>query len=354
MDWIEYKSKFTYLAKYHNYDDNYIGKCLNYAKTLFDQNLPIIYDLDHLANLVGYNKLYIMKVCNAQNLFYREFKIPKKREGEFRKISEPLPNLKQIQRWILDNILYKVDPSPHAKAYRLGYSIKDNAKFHRKQKTVLTMDIENYFGTIDYRMVFTLFKNLGYSKFISTILSNLCIMDNCLPQGAPTSAMLSNLVTKKIDDDIVYYAKKHKIRYTRYADDLTFSGDIKEDKLIKFVNKILKSYGFIVNENKTRTRYQSQQQEVTGIVVNEKLQAARVYRREFRKNMYYVKAFGLENHLSFLEKNNKKEVYKPINYIYHLLGKANFIKHVNPNEEQINEDIEFLKTLLKSYKSNRA
>src|SRR5699024_8301969 len=234
--------------------------------------------------------------------------------------------IKKIQLWILDDILNMVEPSPFSKGFRKGYSITDNAKFHRKQKKVLSVDIKNYFGTINYNMVYPFFRSLGYSKQVSTMLSNICILEDALPQGSPTSPMLSNLITRQLDNRIGNFAKKKGIRYTRYADDLTFSGDFEEGVVINFVKKVFKEYGFTINEQKTRVRLESQQQEVTGIVVNEKLQASRKYRREFRKKMFFIKKYGLNSHLEHINENDD------IKYLYHLLGTANFIINVNPND----------------------
>ncbi|ANS75288.1 hypothetical protein AWM70_12290 [Paenibacillus yonginensis] len=344
MNWNEYKNKFYYFAKFHNKDDNYINDCINYAEKLFSKNLPVIYDVTHFSYLVGYKESYIMKVANSQSPFYREFLIPKKNKDEYREISEPLPNLKVIQRWILDEILHKLNPSPFSKAFRIGYSIKDNAKYHRKQKLVLNMDIKDYFNSISNDKVFMFFKSLGYSKQVALVLSKLCILDNGLPQGAPTSPMLSNLVTQQIDKRIASFSAKHNLRYTRYADDLTLSGDFDEGFVINCVKRILNSEGFCINEKKTRVRKQNQQQEVTGIVVNEKLQASKKYRKNLRQKMHYIKKYGFEDHISKLEIDNK------IKYLYHLLGTANFILNVNPYDKEAKDSFEYLKQLLFHYK----
>jgi len=340
MKWSTYSERFYHSAKLKDYSDNYIKLSLEYAKVLFDQSLPIIYDQMHLSLLVGYEKEYLIKVSNSPVPFYREFKVPKKNKSDFRVIHEPLPNLKKIQRWILDEILNMVEPSPFSKGFRKGYSIKDNAKFHRKQKKVLSVDIKNYFGTINYNMVYPFFRSLGYSKQVSTMLSNICILEDALPQGSPTSPMLSNLITRQLDNRIGNFAKKKGIRYTRYADDLTFSGDFEEGVVINFVKKVFKEYGFTINEQKTRVRLESQQQEVTGIVVNEKLQASRKYRREFRKKMFFIKKYGLNSHLEHINENDD------IKYLYHLLGTANFIINVNPNDIEVKEHYSYLKELL--------
>lgn len=345
MDWNNYKRNFHHYAKFHNKNDAYIELCLRYAKRLYESRLPVIYDQIHFSKLVGYKLDYLIKVSNSQEPFYREFQIPKKNKDKYRKISEPLPNLKAIQRWILDEILYKLEPSSYSKAFRKGYSIKDNARFHRKQNKVMSMDIQDYFSSITAKSVYSFFRNIGYAKDVSSMIANVCTLNDSLPQGAPTSPMLSNLITIQLDKRIAGYAIKNNIRYTRYADDLSFSGNFDEGKTIKVIKAILKSEGFKINESKTRVRKQNQQQEVTGIVVNEKLQAPRKYRKAFRQNVYYIKKFGLDSHLKFTGEENSE-----IGYLYKLLGMANFILNTNQNDIKVKEDYEYLQTLLSDYK----
>lgn len=344
MNWEEYKSKFYHYAIFIGKSDEYINSCLNYAENLFKNGLPVIYDQQHLSLLVGYKEIYLIKVSNSQELFYREFEIKKKNKIDYRTISEPLPNLKNIQRWILREILNKLEPSEYSKAFRPNYSIKDNAKFHKRQKKVLTIDIKNYFESIGYDKVLVFFRNLGYNKQVSVMLANICTLNNGLPQGAPTSPMLSNLITKKLDRRIAGFTKKQNIRYTRYADDLTFSGDFDEGYVIRFTKSILNSEGFAINDSKTRVRLRNQRQEVTGIVVNEKMQASRSYRRDFRKQMYYIKKYGLDSHVNSIDAGSK------INYLYHLLGMANFIININPNDKETRDNFYYLKELLLKYK----
>jgi RNA-directed DNA polymerase len=344
MNWEEYKSKFYHYASYNGKSKEYIEGCLCYAENLFKRELPVIYDQTHLSLLVGYEEIYLIKVSNSQESFYREFNIPKKNKNEYRTISEPLPNLKNIQRWILREILSKLHPSEYSKAFRPGFSIKDNAKFHKKQKKVLTIDIKDYFGSINYKKVISFFRSIGYSKQVSVMLSNICTLENGLPQGSPTSPMLSNLLTKNLDKRIAGFARKNNIRYTRYADDLTFSGDFEEGKIINFVKTVLNAEGFEVNDKKTRVRTKNQMQEVTGIVVNEKMQAPRNYRRKLRQEMYYINKYGFESHLKKIEKVDI------LSYLYQLLGMANFIINVNPNDIEAKKHYSDLKVLLSIYK----
>ena len=324
MDWKKYKRQFKKLAKHENFDEDYIDKYLNYARILVGKNLPIIYDQVHLSYLVGYDINYLLKASNAQSHFYRHFTIPKK-SGKTRKISEPLPSLKEIQRWILDNILNKVTISEFSKAFIANRSIKDNAKFHVDQKHVLSLDVKDFFPSIKFYSIYNIFSNMGYQKQVSTMLSNLCVLNNCLPQGAPTSPMLSNILCKSIDDRLSKYAILGKIRYTRYADDITFSGNLNVSSIISFVSMVLEENGFKLNQNKTRLMTKNRQQEVTGIVVNQKMQAKREVRRKIRQSIYYINKFGLDSHLD-TTKNDRA------NYINHLKGLANFVLFINPKD----------------------
>lgn len=139
-----------------------------------------------------------------------------------------------------------------AKAFIKKVGLRDNAKFHRNKRVVLNIDLVDFFGTIDFTMVLDLFNNLGYNKSVSVLLSNLCTLRSGLPQGAPTSPMISNMVFLPIDNIIFDYCKPRKIMYTRYADDLTFSGDFDEYEILRFLNHTLKKSHFKINEKRQR------------------------------------------------------------------------------------------------------
>ncbi|MFR1709601.1 MAG: retron St85 family RNA-directed DNA polymerase [Clostridium sp.] len=338
MKWKTYCDEFRKEAFEVNLNETDINEYLEYAKTLFEKELPIIYDQYHLSLLVGYQYEYLLAASNSSEHFYRKFKIPKK-NGDLREISEPLPSLKEIQHWILNEILYKLKVSKFAKAYVKGKSIKENARFHRNQKQVLTLDIKDFFPSIKVFKVIDIFKSIGYCDSVAVMLANLCCLDGSLPQGAPTSATLSNLVMIEVDNLISEFVECNKIRYTRYADDLTFSGDFKINELIIYVKRVLKSNGFRVNNKKTRKLYNYQRQVVTGIVTNQKLQVPKRIRRDLRQQMYYIQKFGLNSHLE-KTKNTKK------NYLRHLLGIANFILFINPKDDEVRGYKEVLKNYI--------
>ena len=242
-------------------------------------------------------------------------------------ISEPLPSLKEIQIWILKNILYKVPVSPFAKAYKPNVKLIENLKFHKKQPKVFTLDLENFFPSIKVKAIEKVFRQLGYSKMISKLLSKLCTRDGALPQGAPTSPYLSNLIFKDADAVLFNFCKQRKIRYTRYADDLSFSGDFDEKELLDKVTQTIEKLDLRINESKTKLMTPNTRQTVTGIVVNEKPQVAFHKRNELRQALHYIKKFGIDEHREYKEINQK-------NYLEHLLGKINFVLQINPRDTE--------------------
>lgn len=338
MKWETYRSKFSYNAYLVGFTPEEVESYLSYAKELFDNHLPILYDQKHLSLLVGFKYEYLLKVSNDPRKFYRKFSIPKKSGGE-REISEPLPNLKEIQLWIMKEILYKCRVSRFAKAYVRNRSIRTNARFHVRQPIVVTLDIENFFGSLRKKGVYGFYKSLGYSIPVSLMLTNLCCINGSLPQGAPTSPALSNLLMRKIDNRIAGFSIKNSIRYTRYADDLTFSGDFSPGMIIKFVKNVLRENYLTINEKKIQIRRPHQRQEVTGVVVNQKIQAPRALRRKLRQSVYYIKKHGLPSHLSHTDNMRA-------NHVHHLLGIANFILFLNPKDQEVLSYVDFLRSRL--------
>ena len=335
MDWEKYSKEFFEKASKEGLSSEQISWSLNYGEKLAKKNLPIIFEPEHLSRLVGVKFEYFQRHYKNPIKFYRGFYIRKK-DGSKRRIFEPLPNLKFIQVWILEEILYKIETNRFIKSYIPKKSIVDNAKFHRGQQLLVNIDIQDYFGAIKDKMVFNFFKELGYNNLVSLYLSKICTLNGSLPQGAPSSPALSNLISAPIDLEIFDFCSLKKIRYTRYADDLTFSGNFNASLLINKVGFILRKYNFEINYKKLRVRRKHQRQITTGIVVNEKLSIPREKKRELRQSVYYIKKFGLSNHLS------KRKIHKD-KYLKHLLGKCYFYISIEPKNKEIRGYIEYLK-----------
>lgn len=184
-------------------------------------------------------------------------------------------------------------------------SIVDNAKAHVNNTCLINMDIKDFFTSIKFYEVYKIFKYYGYTKEISFALTKLCTFQGKLPQGSPTSPVLSNIVCLKLDKRLSLLAKKYNATYTRYADDITFSGGSGIEKVKEICEKILHDEQFEVNMAKTRISYHHERQEVTGLIVNNgQISINRKYKREIYKNLYYCKKYGVNNHLDMIKSNN--------------------------------------------------
>lgn len=323
MDKDLYLKKMKTAIAEAGYDSVYQDACISYAERLYNNNLPVIFDAVHFSRLLGVELDYLHKILFANECFYAQKSIPK-RSGGYRLLEIPALELKSIQRWILDNILKNISVSKFAMGFRDHKSIVDNAKVHLNKQCVINMDIKDFFPSISFEQVFRIFYYFGYTKEVSFFLARICTFKGHLPQGAPTSPYLSNIIALKLDARLSALAKTYQADYTRYADDLTFSGGTKMYKLVGIVHGIVHDEGFRINANKTRIQYKGERQEVTGIIVNgDRVKVNRNYKRELEQQIYYCKKYGVDDHLKKI--GCVKTFYKE-----HLYGKAYFIKMVEP------------------------
>lgn len=329
IDFERYKKWLIAKANQEEYDSDKASFLLDYAFRLNVQNLPIIYNQQHLALLTGTDFHYLLSVSNSTKTNYKLYSIPKK-HGGYRTILEPFPSLKIIQEWILKYILYSnygKCVAKNAKAYIPKISIKDNVRLHCNKQIVLNVDLKNFFGSVTFKMVFQYFRSLGYTKSVAVMLSNLCTCHGSLPQGAPTSPMLSNLIFKQIDDIIFSFCRMNNIIFTRYADDMTFSGDFDSNMLISYLQNILIQHGFHINNKKTKIFRSNQRQLVTNIVVNQTPHVKKQTLRKLRQEAYYISKYGIVNHLQRLNIPSF-----PQYYLSRILGKINYSLFINPKD----------------------
>lgn len=275
------------------------------------------------------NTLYAISNNIEKN--YNVFKI-KKNNGKYRTIYEPYPLLKYIQKQILMNILNNKEVSKYAKAYHKGVSIRENALPHVKKRIILKLDIKDFFENINFYDIYNACFPIEYfPKSIGMLLTYLCTFEEHLPQGAPTSAYISNLVMKDFDEVLGTWCEGKSISYTRYSDDMTFSGDFNPSEIITKVRKMLYKLGLELNNDKFHVINNSSSQNVTGIVVNEKVQTSKRYRKQLRQEIYYIDKYGLKSHL---EKLNIKT--KPEEYLNILYGKILYVLQINCNDKEFN------------------
>ncbi|MGG5460285.1 reverse transcriptase family protein [Clostridium sp. B9] len=305
-----------------SYDYEYIELCVDYAKKLENNNVPIIFDVNHLCKLIGISQFEFFKIYSALKYQYSISSIEKK-SGGIRKLNIPSENLKYIQRWILDNILYNISCCDNVTGFIPSKSTVDNARVYVNKECIVGLDLENFFPTIHFGRVQGMFQRLGYTKHLSIILANLCTYKGELPQGSPASPYIANLVCRKMDYRIVKLCKKIEANYTRYADDITISGNKGIENYICTINKIIKSEGFKSNKKKERVLFQYHSQKVTGIIVNKKLSPPKEMKKYLRQNIYYINKYGLKSHLK------KINCYEKSNFKEHLYGLAYYIKMID-------------------------
>lgn len=296
---------------------------LDYISILLEHNVPIIFDFDHLCQLMGRKKHYMSSVINSSQNHYRKFQI-KKRNGGFRDINTPFPALLEMQYWIYTNILQNIPINSSAHGFAFKKSIITNSKIHSGQKELLKLDLVDFFTSIKINRIIHIFEQVGYTREIAFYLASICTYEEYLPQGAPTSPCLSNIVASKLDNRLIKFARKFGLRYTRYADDLTFSGESIPAKFIEYISDIIISEGFNVNAAKTRLYKKPGKRIVTGIsVIKKELSLPRDYKRQLKLELYFIFKYGFDSHV-------KKEKIRKSNYLLSLLGKINFWISVEP------------------------
>ncbi len=288
------------------------------------------------------NSKYLYHLSITKDKRYKEFSISKK-SGKERKIESPDELLKRVQKLI--NFLLQVifEPYSHysSNGFLFGKGIIRNAKPHINKKYVLNLDIKDFFPSINFRRIKVVLELNPFNlkderERISFLIANICTFKNHLPQGVPTSPILSNIVTQRLDRKLTKECLGLNIKYTRYADDLTFSSNqnILNSSFIKKVEQIVQSENFELNNNKTRLQTSMQRQQVTGLVVNEKLNIKREYLQKVRAMLNNWEKGGL-NYAERIFRNHQPIEKKEYPFKNVLLGHISFIKQIKGAENYI-------------------
>lgn len=295
------------------------------TKKLGQLNLPVWNEAKDLAAFLGISLGQLAWLCYHREVaptdHYSHFSIPK-RSGGTRAISAPRPYLKAAQHAILHNLLIHIPVHQNAAAFLPRKHIGDNAAQHAHTEAggpnvVLRVDLKDFFPSITFNRIAGVFASLGYNQGISTLLALICtesprveatfdgqkshvaLGERFVPQGAPTSPALTNLLCRRLDARLSGMAAHFGFVYTRYADDLVFSSSQNEAQVIllqRGVLKVLDSEGFIVNPDKIAVMRRGARQSVTGLVVNG-TQGARISRRDlkrFRAVLHDIEQNGAE------------------------------------------------------------
>ena len=277
---------------------------------------------------------------------YTHHQITKKSGGK-RNIYEPSPELKKIQKrlnYYLQGYYLLIKPKEvHGFVINPSYletqsNIVENAKPHINKKVILNIDLQDFFPSITSRMVKKLFDSsfFDFDNQIATALTLLTTFEGKLPIGAPTSPVISNFVCAQLDQDLREFSALNLLTYTRYADDLTFSGNNAITKgMISEINSIIQKNHFKMNEKKLRIRTNNRQQIVTGLTVNEKVNVDRKLLKKVRAMIFDLEKNGVSIAAQKHFKLNAPSEELSISFLNRLEGYVNFIGQVRGSEDRV-------------------
>lgn len=314
------------------------------VQRLKTQDLPVLQSAKDVAKAMNISvstlRFLAFSRKNSKISHYKRFKVAKK-SGGYRLISAPMPKLKRAQHFILEHILNKVSVHANAHGCVLGKSILSNATPHVKKAVVINQDLKNFFPSITYKRIKGVFKSLGYSEHVAVIFALLCSEpkildvsllgenyfaqsgDRFLPQGSPCSPAITNVLCKKMDYRLEGLAKKYGFIYSRYVDDITFSGDQEQlsqiTSVLKYSKKIVSGENFTLHPDKLRVMKRNQRQEVTGVVVNEKPNITKKSLKRFRALLFQIEKDGIQG----------KTWNGGLNVLAEIDGYANFIYQID-------------------------
>jgi RNA-directed DNA polymerase len=291
-----------------------------------------------LLRYLGMSSKELRRIWWHRYRMYHTFDI-RKNSGKARTISAPDRRLKMVQRKIaaMLDVIYRPRAGVHG--FVKDRSVKTNAEAHLRRKFVINLDLADFFPSISEKRVVGLFQSLGIDARVAEILARLCCVQNALPQGAPTSPVISNMICFRLDKQLQTIAKVNRCIYTRYADDITFSsyqpptalfeltppaGSFSPDLLNAKVKLVFSDNGFSLNKAKTHYADKHSRRTVTGLRVNELVNVDRRYIRNIRAALYSVEKSGLDvARKALLEKYRN-----PADLAAHLQGRLAWVGHI--------------------------
>ncbi len=315
------------------------------VRLLTSRGLPILHSSEDLAGALGIPLSRLRWLTyhrkGATLVHYHRFEIPKK-TGGMRAISAPKPALAAAQAWVLANVLERLPTEPEAHGFVPQRSIVSNAAPHLGQAVVVNLDLKDFFPSITFGRVKGLFRALGYGEHVATVLALLgtepprlgMVVDGklhhvslgarSLPQGACTSPAITNAICRGLDRRLRGLARRYGFAYTRYADDLSFSGgDVAGvGRLLRLVRRVLAEEGLGEHAAKTRVMRRGRRQQVTGVTVNQKLGVDRRYVRELRAILHNAARLGLAS------QNRAQHPH----FEAYLRGRVEFVCMVDPSK----------------------
>ncbi|WP_081036483.1 reverse transcriptase family protein [Pseudomonas corrugata] len=329
-----------------------------------NKNVPVIFTLGHISAHTKVPYHFLREVITRENLkYYKVFKLQKRNAGftkkQVRFICAPHPYLLRVQRWINERILKHIPIDDSSYAYRANTSIADAAFQHCECRWLIKLDLSNFFESILEPKVYKVFRELGYNRLLSLELARLCTRTRNygnpsisrekisqkklpyiknkyighVPQGAATSPLLANIISRDLDVSLKQFSKNLGLVYTRYADDLIFSTktDLTRAQLNQHINelyKIIKSHGYWPNFTKTKISPPGARKIVLGLLVNGVTpRLPKEFKAEIKTHIHFISRsdIGVAQHMA----NRGFESAEGFrNFLY---GKLSFANHIEPD-----------------------
>lgn len=299
---------------------------------------PEFADEDAILKYLGVGPAELKKIWWYRRKMYNTFEVVGG-GGKTRIISAPNDRLKYLQRQLIELLqpLYRVRKPVHG--FVVERSVKTNALSHLRRRFILNLDLKDFFPSISESRIVGLLRSLGVDPRVAEIIGRICCLDACLPQGAPTSPVLSNMICFRLDKQLMDLAKTARCIYTRYADDLTFSshqpiaplfegvtplaGRVPPEKVAQSLTAMLLANGFTLNPDKSHYADRHSRRMVTGLKVNEILNVDRSYVRNVRAVLHSVEKVGqVDAQAKYVSLGGTGELAD------HLLGKISWLRHI--------------------------
>jgi RNA-directed DNA polymerase len=315
--------------------------------------------LGHLAHLTGAKHSFLRAIVERRIDPYEEFTRMRRNGGKMRTISSPDPVLMEVQRWILSNVLSRIEPHQASYAYTRRRSVGACARRHIGARFMIKLDLHDFFHSIDEYRVFSLYRDLGFNRLVSLELSRICTRHSkstprppipaphtgdylvipkyrvdylgFLPQGGATSGALANLAVRRMDHEIQYMAADYRLTYTRYADDLVLSGadEFSRDKcrdVVRLMRRIVSHNGFHLHEKKTRLTSPGGRKVVLGVTVTDTgIKLSREVKARLNNHLYGATKFGISRHAS------SRGFTSTVGFVRHIRGLLAYAQDIDPD-----------------------
>ena len=297
------------------------------------------------------NLSYLLYVLPKERQ-YKSFAIPKK-DGGLRTIYSPAFRIKFDKRNLADSLVDRYPNKKCVHGYLKERGIRSNALVHSHKRIVINLDLKDFFSSIHFGRVRGMFlsKPFGFNEEVATTLAQICCFNGILPQGAPSSPIVTNFICRRLDNQLQSFAIDNKMTYSRYADDITFSTNLsqipskigrigQEGYLVisKELRNIIESNDFKINESKTRYSMHNNRQEVTGLIVNEKINVDRRFIRRIRAMLHAWQRYGLHKAaLEYFEKYSSKLIpdYPDLAFIKTICGRIGFVGQIKGRDNSV-------------------